>query len=589
MILSMKDKHHHKLLWGYLAVLLTCIVVLILPLANFLDRQWMDQQFAFIKSYVPGPVSDDIVIIGIDEDTVDSYYEPLGLWHPHIAKVATGLSTLETKGVMLDFIFQGRSYNEILTRNFDDLLAIGLRNLRVNTNLVVVRGLDDNEEYRLILPELLSVIREENTGLALVDKDSSGIVRTFVTTQKSPKGEFTTFVGNMANKLNLPVHDGYINYSLGDAFDYIPMHVVSGWIDSENISMLRERFSQKIVLLGTVLTTSDRHLVPLPIAAWEPYSNKVPGILIHAQALRSILNNSMIKPINSWIVLLLVLIASMFWWLNSHVKLVITCLVLWGVILLSASTLLLMNSYWLPIFAALISALVASAMRISLDSYDAWQERKLLKSSFSGYVSPQVLKRIIDGGMQQGLGGQNRKICVLFVDIRDFTSRSENQAAQDVIDLLNRYFSEMTDAIHAHGGTVDKFMGDGLMAFFGAPNEMQNAPASAFSACKEMLQRVERLNQLLKEEGIDEIQISIGMHYGYAVIGHVGSATRHEYTAIGDTVNVAARLEYVSKEVGYPIVCTHEVHDKLSENLINLGRKSVKKRSSLIVYGWRQP
>ncbi|MFT4629070.1 MAG: adenylate cyclase [Arenicella sp.] len=588
-ILSMKNKRHNKLLLGYLAVLISSVVLFILPLTNSLDRQLMDQQFIFFKTYAPKPVPQDIVIIGIDEDTVNAYYEPLGLWHPHIANIANGLAKVETKGVMLDFILHARSYNKILNENFDDILALGLRNLRLSTNLVVVRGVNDDEEYRVILPEFLSVIREENTGIALIDKDSNGIVREFVKTRISPKGEFHTFVGNMADKLNLPAKDGYINYTLGDAFEYIPMHLVSEWINSGNVSKLEQQFSQKLVLLGTVMSTSDRHRVPLPIASWEPYSNSVPGILIHAQALRSIISDSMISPLKSWFSILLVLVATLFWWLGSRLKTISATLLGWSALLVIVSTVLLSHAYWLPVVAALLSAVIAALMRIAFDSYEVWQERRLLKSSFSGYVSPSVLNNIISGGMQQGLGGENRKICVIFVDIRDFTTRSENQTPQDVIKLLNRHFSEMTDAIHAHGGTVDKFMGDGLMAFFGAPNELKNAPRSAFAACKEMLERLQTLNQSLTLEGLEEIRISIGMHYGYAVIGHVGSSTRHEYTAIGDTVNIAARLEYVSKEADYPIVCTQEIKDDLDETLIDLGRKNIKGRSSLIVYGWAPP
>jgi hypothetical protein len=121
----------------------------------------------------------------------------------------------------------------------------------------VVRGVDDKEEYRVILPEFLSVIRRENTGIALIDKDSNGIVREFVKTRISPNGEFLTFVGNMADKLNLPARDGYINYTLGDPFEYIPMPLVSEWIDSDNISKLEQHFSEKLVLLGTVISISD--------------------------------------------------------------------------------------------------------------------------------------------------------------------------------------------------------------------------------------------------------------------------------------------------------------------------------------------
>lgn len=586
---AIKEKAQHPLAIGYLAVLGFCILLLALPLASFLDRQLVDQQFALLKKVAPKPIIDDIVVIGIDEDTINAYYEPLGLWHPHLANIFTGLAKVETKGVMLDFILQGRSYNQILTDNYDDLLALGLRKLRLATNMVVVRGVDDNEEFRIILPQTLSVIREENTGIALIEKDPQGIVRTYVKNWISPQGNFISFVGNMANKLGLDADDGYINYALGEPFDYVPMHHVSEWIDSGNLDALNQAFDQKLVLFGTVLTTGDRHLVPLPIAAWEPYSNSIPGILIHAQALRSLINDSLISRIDDRLILILVFIASLFWWIGNKPKILMVSLSTWSIGLIVASTIMLSSSVWLPIFAALLSAFMAAIMRVSYDSYQAWQERSLLKASFSGYVSPEVLKNIIDGGMPQGLGGASRPICVVFADIRDFTTRSENQPAHDVISFLNRYFSEMTEAIHAHGGTVDKFMGDGLMAFFGAPNTLKNAPENAFSACKEMLKRVEKLNLAFEQEGIEKIRISIGMHYGYAVIGHVGSDTRHEYTAIGDTVNIAARLEYVSKEAGYPIVCTAEVKDKISENFTDLGSKTIKGRSSLLVYGWQQP
>jgi adenylate cyclase len=209
-----------------------------------------------------------------------------------------------------------------------------------------------------------------------------------------------------------------------------------------------------------------------------------------------------------------------------------------------------------------------------------------LKKSFSGYVSPEVLKTIVDGELQQGMGGVSHEICVLFSDIRSFTTRSEGQEPHETISLLNRYFEEMTEAVHANSGTVDKFIGDGLMAFFGAPNQLANPSANAFSAAQEMLRRLAALNQQLAIEGIPEIKIGIGLHFGNAVIGHVGSASRHEYTAIGDVVNVSARLEGLSKSVGYTIVCSEEVHNNLEEEFDALGSQLIKGHTAIPVYGW---
>jgi len=178
---------------------------------------------------------------------------------------------------------------------------------------------------------------------------------------------------------------------------------------------------------------------------------------------------------------------------------------------------------------------------------------------------------------------------VLFSDIRSFTTRSESEPPEAIISLLNRYFNEMAAVIHSHGGTVDKFIGDGMMVFFGAPNHQDNPAQQAFDAAQKMLQRLDNLNLKLKEEGIEEIKIGIGIHLGEAVVGHVGSDTRHEYTVIGDTVNLAARLEGRTKELGYPIVCSASVAKVLdsSAKLISLGETPIKGRAAAEVFGWK--
>lgn len=171
-----------------------------------------------------------------------------------------------------------------------------------------------------------------------------------------------------------------------------------------------------------------------------------------------------------------------------------------------------------------------------------------------------VLHEILAGRLRPGVGGERRRVCVLFSDIRDFTGRSEREPPERILALLNRYFEDMTAAVHAHNGTVDKFIGDGLMAFFSAPN-----PSAA------------------------PVQIGIGLHAGDAIIGHVGSRERHEYTAIGDTVNIAARLEGLTKEAGFPIVCTQTVVEALCPDagLLPLGQKPIKGHTPVAVFGWR--
>jgi class 3 adenylate cyclase len=134
-------------------------------------------------------------------------------------------------------------------------------------------------------------------------------------------------------------------------------------------------------------------------------------------------------------------------------------------------------------------------------------------------------------------------------------------------------------------------MGDGIMAFFNAPKQSENPCAQAFASARDMLARLAALNRELAAEGIEPIMIGVGLHVGDAVVGHVGSRARHEYTAIGDVVNVASRLEGLTKEVGYPLVCTRDVVDALADKtgFVLLGPKPVKGHTPVEVFGWQPP
>ena len=178
---------------------------------------------------------------------------------------------------------------------------------------------------------------------------------------------------------------------------------------------------------------------------------------------------------------------------------------------------------------------------------------------------------------------------MLFADIRGFTTRSEQTQPEAIIELLNGYFAQMTEAIHKHGGVVDKFIGDGLMAFFGAPQSLEHPERKALEAAQEMLLRLHRYNQSLTEQGVEPIAIGIGIHAGEVILGYIGSEARHEYTAIGDTVNAASRLEGMTKTLGYPVICSSAVADAVgrSTELADLGEQSVRGHASMHLLGWR--
>ena len=141
--------------------------------------------------------------------------------------------------------------------------------------------------------------------------------------------------------------------------------------------------------------------------------------------------------------------------------------------------------------------------------------------------------------------------------------------------------------IEEHGGTIDKFIGDGLMVFFGAPNELDNPAQNAIDSAMEMIDSVKKINIALERESIEAIRIGIGIHCGDAVIGHIGSKDRYEYTAIGDVVNLAARLESKTKELGYEIVCSNSIKNDLKDfkKLEYIGDTPIKGRTNEKVFG----
>jgi class 3 adenylate cyclase len=243
---------------------------------------------------------------------------------------------------------------------------------------------------------------------------------------------------------------------------------------------------------------------------------------------------------------------------------------------------------FLPVVAPVLTALISLGGRHAWDTWEQLRERRRLRASFSGYVSPNVMREILAGSIPPQLGGSKHFICVLFSDIRNYTTRSEAMTPEQVIQFLNRYFEEVVGRIHEHGGSVTSFIGDGIMAMFGAPNSLTNPCDDAFASAREMLQHVDQLNRRLVEEGETPFEIGIGLHAGDAVIGHVGSSARHDYTAIGDAINVAARVEGLSKEAGYRIICTRAAAERLSDRaaLAALGPMAIKGHTPVEVFGY---
>ncbi len=193
----------------------------------------------------------------------------------------------------------------------------------------------------------------------------------------------------------------------------------------------------------------------------------------------------------------------------------------------------------------LISA-VAAQTAIAVENARAHERlarEEVARANYSRFLPEYVVKQMLDNPDSFKLGGVNQTITVLFADIRGFTSIAEHAPPEEIVGLLNKYFSAMTDIIFAHGGTLDKYLGDGLMALFGAPTTTPEDASNALNAAVAMQRRIIGINQELRKEGFKELGVGIGLHTGEVTVGYIGSERRSEYTAIGDAVNTASRLE----------------------------------------------
>lgn len=231
----------------------------------------------------------------------------------------------------------------------------------------------------------------------------------------------------------------------------------------------------------------------------------------------------------------------------------------------------------------LISA-VAAQTAVTVETVKAHKRlarEEVARANYSRFMPEYVVKQLLQSPDSFRLGGVNQTVTVLFADIRGFTAISEREKPEKVVSLLNKYFSAMSEIIFSHGGTLDKYIGDGLMAIFGAPTVGEEDALNAVKAAVTMQKQVAKLNDELRSEGYEGISIGIGLHTGEATIGYIGSEKRSEYTAIGDTVNLAARLE---SNAGGGQILMSEATAAASGNLI-----PVNQREPLTVKNRTQP
>lgn len=192
------------------------------------------------------------------------------------------------------------------------------------------------------------------------------------------------------------------------------------------------------------------------------------------------------------------------------------------------------------------------------------REKQEIRQAFQHYFSPQILDSILKEPNRLRLGGQRREVTVLFSDIRSFTTIAESLPPQQLTELMQDYFSNMTEAVFSSGGIVDKYVGDALLAFWGAPIEQPDQADRAVKAAIDMITRLRNLQKTWAESNLPSIDIGIGINLGVASVGNFGSSKRYDYTVIGDAVNAASRLQSLNKEYASHIIISETTKAQLT-------------------------
>lgn len=342
-------------------------------------------------------------------------------------------------------------------------------------------------------------------------------------------------------------------------------------------------FKDKVVILG--YTTSAKGLYDLRST---PYNPNTAGVHIHATAIENFIRGDTLKRVPLWMRLMLVAASVIFatmlssfqkFWLNFS-SLSIP-LMIWIV-----SYYLFLHQVWLDAFYPMFSGLLIAVVDISTNFYRERVEKKRLRDFFYRYVPDTVAEMLVKMKELQ-LGGEKKRVVILFSDVKGFTSFSETKDPELVVKVLNKYLTAMADIIrNRYSGTIDKFVGDAIMAIFGAPITTGNERERALNCALDMRETLRKLNEELSQEFGTSIKLDsgIGIHEGEALIGNIGAPFRMDYTAIGDAVNTASRIEHLTREINAEIIVSEEIVKQTDEKFEFefLGEYAVKGKSELL-------
>lgn len=538
-----------------------------------------------------------ITIIAIDQETLDSRdVPPLVFWGERHARVLRILREAGAKAIGFDIVqplsLGNSNYFDPSRPDPDQIQA---QEIAATPQLVLAfsRHILPSGKVSETLPNdsFLTALTLGGGGLGFgnTTPDSDGIVRSFLPVDKDEKGEITpSFVLEIArialakepkfadNALMLGARRVALNGKGQCLIDYAGRDATFPRISYRDLlarpGAFKKQLENRICLVGTTsYELQDFHGVPFP-SRQRGSGPIMAGVEVNANMIATLLAGGIWRggAIVTWSCILAMVALSGF------------CCSRWSVPRAIAGLGFLLAS-WTALCALAFSnygwqlPLVAGILALSLNGFcivtARWREesarKRRVEGMFGRYVSTPVLKHLMNTPGATELGGRRQSVTVLFSDIRGFTSRSEQMEPEQVTQFLNLYLEKMVEVVFAHGGTIDKYMGDGIMAVWNWPDAQSDHARRATRAALQMQREIEGCSAQWQEMGFPILCVGVGIHTGNAVVGNIGSPLRMEPTTIGDTVNVASRLESLTKELsqslGSSILISEAVRDAIQQ------------------------
>ncbi|MDK2125275.1 adenylate/guanylate cyclase domain-containing protein [Parachitinimonas caeni] len=540
-----------------------------------------------------------VVLVVIDDQSLAAYPDdPLVFWSPYVAQASQVLRQVGASAIGLDILY-GISPERWLAKmdlpntdiarrfdqNFRREVASGKVALAATTQPAIDAGYD---QFRLPQPEVLLSAPDlvSTVGLADLPPDSDGLIRRMPFAppinlrpelrQGSPRLSLPALLAVRAAGLKADAagwNIGGRQYLPGDppfpiAFygppNTVPRVSISrllapGALQDPQVLALRG----KVVIIGADSTALfDWHQTPYAVGVIQ-HGSFMAGAEILANAVETLLSGRRYEAAPdhwrwAWLGSFLLVGTALFWRLRSTPALIAFAAL--SAVAASTAFQAFLADWMLPLaslqLGLAVALLLAFAARLSQEARD----RALARQAWGRYVSPAVLEAVLESGRMPDLGGEAAEVTVLFADLRDFTTISEKLAPNEVVEMLNAYFERVCEPILKEGGSVDKFIGDAVMAEFGAPLPLPDHARRALRAALRMREIAIEFQQWMDERfprhDLPLFRIGIGIHTGTAVLGNIGSTQKADYTAVGDTVNIASRLEGLTKVLGCTVAAS---------------------------------